>query len=621
MEVTSDPIILSHIKGLKIPFNQVVYQHTVPTEPMWSVQEKIAIKTEINHLLEIGAVKKCAPCPGQFISPVFLTPKSDGSLRFILNLKSLNKFITVRHFKLEDRKTVLGLLSKDCFMATLDLQEAYHLVPIRAQHRKFLRFIFNAQIYEFSCLPFGLNVAPSVFTKIMKPVVSYLRSRGFSSVVYLDDFLLISDSYSACQLNITETILLLQKLGFVINHKKSNLTPSQNCKYLGFYYNSSSMTLELPQEKRVKIKKLITKFRSIKLGKIREFAHFLGLLTSASPAVAYGWVYTKTLERLKTLALLKSNGDYDQSMNLDQSIHEDLTWWHTNIVLSKNKIRSNSFMKEIFTDASKTGWGAVCGGERAFGFWSNEEKILHINELELLAAFFGLKCFAAELYNCEVLLRVDNTTAIAYINRMGGTRFSHLNNISKSIWQWCEKRKIYVFVSYIESSVNKEADRESRRLKTETEWQLADEAYIRIIETFGEPEIDLFADRNNTKCKKFVSWQRDPESITVDAFTIPWDAYAFYAFPPFSLILRVLRKISNEKSEGIVVVPYWPTQPWFPLYSSLLVTEPIFFRPAKNLLLSSDRSHHPLWKHLTLVASRLSGKPSKRRAYHFPPST
>jgi len=43
-----------------------------------------------------------------------------------------------------------------------------------------------------------------------------------------------------------------------------------------------------------------------------------------------------------------------------------------------------------------------------------------INYLELLSAFFALKCFAENLRDCDVLLRIDNTTAIAYINKMGG---------------------------------------------------------------------------------------------------------------------------------------------------------------------------------------------------------
>lgn len=181
---------------------------------------------------------------------------------------------------------------------------------------------------------------------------------------------------------------------------------------------------------------------------------------------------------------------------------------------------------------------------------------MHINELELMAVFLGLKCFASDKKNYNILLRVENTTAIAYINRMGGSRLANLSNLAKDIWKWCETRKIWIFASYIRSSENCEVDEESRKLESETEYELSDGAYQEIISVLGKPEIDLFASRANTKCEQYVSWLRDPESMTIDAFTLNWKPWFFYAFTPFSCILRVLRKISRERSKGIVVVPY-----------------------------------------------------------------
>lgn len=88
----------------------------------------------------LGAIRTCSPRRGQFVSKIFLVPKPDGSDRFILNLKSLNHFVNSEHFKMEDRRTVINLLTKNCFMATLDLQDAYFLIPVKDNHRKFLCF-------------------------------------------------------------------------------------------------------------------------------------------------------------------------------------------------------------------------------------------------------------------------------------------------------------------------------------------------------------------------------------------------------------------------------------------------------------------------------------------------
>lgn len=73
-------------------------------------------KIEIEKLLEKGAIEECAQCKDQFISSYFLVPKPDQSFRFIFNLKELNKYIKSTHFKLEDMKTALGLMSREVFM-------------------------------------------------------------------------------------------------------------------------------------------------------------------------------------------------------------------------------------------------------------------------------------------------------------------------------------------------------------------------------------------------------------------------------------------------------------------------------------------------------------------------
>lgn len=163
-----------------------------------------------------------------------------------------------------------------------------------------MRFQFDQRYFEFTCLPFGLSVAPLIFTKIMKPIVSNLRKRGYLSVLYLDDFLLFRNSYSACQDNVKETWKLLKKLGFIINEKKSRITQSQRCKFLGFYFDSVRWTVELTKEKKESIREKSTQLKSRNSVKIRVFAQFLGTLVSACFAIYYGWSHTKAFEREKS---------------------------------------------------------------------------------------------------------------------------------------------------------------------------------------------------------------------------------------------------------------------------------------------------------------------------------
>lgn len=569
------------------------------------------MQVEIDELLRKGAIEECQDCEGQFLSSYFLVPKPDGTNRFIINLKNLNKFINPPHFKLEDIRSALTLISKGDFMGSLDIKDAYFLVEIYEGHRKFLRFKFKGKIFQFSCLSFGLCTSPYTFTKIMKPVINKLRHQGMFLVLYLDDFLFIHKSKAACEQNMRQAVKFLEELGFIINFQKSSLVANQRCKYLGFIIDSVQFFLNLTDKKKNQIIGLVNEFDVGKAYKIRKFAEFLGVLASACPAVAYGFIHCKRLERQKYLALKFNGGNYEGKMHIIDSMSEDFNWWKLNAVIGSNPIRTQQFSLEIFSDSSLTGWGCHCNDSKAFGFWNDQERKYHINYLELLAAFFAVKCFASELSQCEILLRLDNKTAISYVNRAGGVQYPHLSDLSRKIWEWCEPRKIWLQASYIPSIKNVEADRASRNTNIDTEWELAQTAFKQIEQEFGPFTVDLFASRINTKCKQFCSRFPDPEAKTVDAFTVSWKNEAFYAFPPFALILRTLRKIINDKATGIVIVPLWPTQPWYPLFTSMLVEPTITFKPNQTLLISPyrDRSH-PLAPHLSLVAGKLSGQRS-----------
>lgn len=77
------------------------------------------------------------------------------------------------------------------------------------------------------------------------------------------------------------------------------------------------------------------------------------------------------------------------------------------------------------------------------------------------------------------------------------------------------------------------------------------------------------------------------------------------------MILKTLEKIITDQAIGIVVVPYWITQPWFPIFKKMLVKQPIIFESCENLLvLQNSRDPHPLHRSLRLIAVQLSGKHS-----------
>ena len=192
----------------------------------------------------------------------------------------------------------------------------------------------------------------------------------------------------------------------------------------------------------------------------------------------------KDLEREKMLTLRENNDNFEAVMTLSEKVQEDLAWWKSHIMLIYNPIRGYEYKIEIFSDASQSGWGTCCKDESSHGFWNMKDRKNHINYLELLSAFFGLKCFATHLENCSILLRIDNTTAIAYITRMGGIQKRNLSTLAENIWKWCELRNLWIFASYIRSEDNSVADAASKRLEMETEFGLSKFAFDDIVQNF-----------------------------------------------------------------------------------------------------------------------------------------
>ena len=138
-----------------------------------------------------------------------------------------------------------------------------------------------------------------VFTKIFEVPLGHLRSLGHNCIVYVDDSYLLGETYQACLHNISDTIKLLRELGFGIYTEKLVLTPSQTIVFLCSNILSKNMTLLLTDEKKNKIKTILTDC----LGKckisIRELARILGNIVASFPAVTYGSLHYRHLEKEK----------------------------------------------------------------------------------------------------------------------------------------------------------------------------------------------------------------------------------------------------------------------------------------------------------------------------------
>ena len=279
--LTQDSQVLQSVAGFHIPFVEAPVQSMEPPCYQQGGQEDTLIEEEIQSMLDKGAISMVQPVDRQFVSPLFLVPKKDGSQRPVINLKKLNQFVEYQHFKMEGLHLLKDLIQPGDFMIKVDLKDAYFSVPVCQEHQKFLRFRWQGKLYQFHCLPFGLGPAPRIFTKVMRPVIAFLRRLGVRVIVYLDDMIIMNQSREGLLKDRNSLLHLLMHLGFAINWKKSFLNPTQILDFLGFTVNTLSMTLALPIDKVDRITKKCRKLLTAHTVSVRELAEMVGLLTSS----------------------------------------------------------------------------------------------------------------------------------------------------------------------------------------------------------------------------------------------------------------------------------------------------------------------------------------------------
>ncbi len=234
-----------------------------------------------------------------------------------------------------------------------------------------------------------------------------------------------------------------------------------------------------------------------------------------------------------------------------------------------------------------------------------------IDELELLTVLLALETWDLAQNNETILLRCDNTVAVAHVNHKGG-RIERLDSIAKKIWCHLENFCSFMIASYIATDENP-ADELTHGVVTnvqlkDIEVQLNPDSF-RFLLTQGpfKPEIDWFASSLNAQLDRFYSWKHEPAAEGIDAFSFSWFEEPGYIFPPFCLLPRILQKVMVDRARVLLIHPDWPGALWAPTLERITITR-VHLASSANLLRypNNPNLRHPM-KNLRLVASWLDG--------------
>ena len=239
--------------------------------------------------------------------------------------------------------------------------------------------------------------SPQVFTMIVKEVKLMALTRGIRFHQYLDDWLIRAQSQEEAQV-ITQTVVdLTQFLGWIINQERSELKPTRVFSFVGYKYHLDSALVK-PTREMAQTSGFdpTTQVQTCFDCKMFDVANWVACLSGEN-----------RLQMRPFQFHLKEQWRYPQSLDSllpwTETISAHLEWWQnpTNVMKGAD-LHPKDHSIQLFTDASNEGWGAHLEQASTKSLWSDREKRLHINDLELKAGSLALQMFKDQCQNQSV---------------------------------------------------------------------------------------------------------------------------------------------------------------------------------------------------------------------------
>ena len=412
-------------QGLKLNFLQfpALRKHPYCIVLPKDLTRKEVLLQEVSALIDKRALEQPLSLDPGVYSHMFTVRKKSGGYRPVIDLKILNQHVRCPTFKMENDVRVKSQLKQGEWLTSVDLTDAYLHIPIHQDFRKFLRICIAGQVWQFAAMCFGLNIAPRIFTKMLSPVAAHLRTQGICIHRYLDDWLIRAPSQQESVQHTQYVVNLLTKLGWMINQQKSDLVPSQQITFLGMYIDLEAGFLAPTQEKIDKILLWSQFLHKSTVISVQQYLSLLGLLNNVSSLVKLGRLHLRPLQLYLASFGLDLRASLYDTIPLRPVFFTALMWWEHPEKLARGvELRTPPTQMTMFTDASRSGWGASILTHSAKGKWNHLDKQNHISVLELRAVRLGLQALHHLVTGKCIRVMSDNVATIAYIRNEGGTR-------------------------------------------------------------------------------------------------------------------------------------------------------------------------------------------------------
>lgn len=492
--------------------------------------------------------------------------------RAVYDYKHVNGFTATDSCKYETLPELAQSLRPGDALLSWDVKDAYHHLTIREADRTYLAFRCLGRFFKPITMPFGLAPACLTWTKVMRPVVQYLREEGFRIMAYVDDFggaPPAAPGQPATQAQAVAAYEMVERLfgelGLKLHPDKGVKDGPTRLRLLGHMVDTRLARFVLPDDR---VDKIVAQAASLSryATEHRRWVSFRTLRRFCGTAVSTTLSVPSARYHLRSLftAMQWRHGN-SGDVRLGRQSWKDLMWW-TDLqshAATGRPIWPGAASMLLDTDASGLGWGAVLDLDvEARGFHGLDRNGLHINCLELGAVTLALKSFRHLIPAGTVLrLRTDSMVAL-YVIRSGSSRSPVLMSEMRELHELCAEMEVELRVEHVSSVLNAWADRLSREHDS-TDWTLGMDAFSRLEGLYGPHTVDLFASDRTARCERFYSRWHCPGTLGTNALKHSWADENAWANPPFHLVGAVVSHILATNATVTLVVPEWRAQQWW----------------------------------------------------------
>ena len=510
-------------------------------------------------------------------NPLSVAVNAEGKKRLVIDLsRCFNEEVKTYKFKIESTLAALQLVEKGDWMFSFDLKGAYHQVPMNQEYFKYLGFSIereNGQVeyFRYKMLPFGLNDAARVLTKLLRSPIERWRKMDIPIFIHLDDGLGLCKTRKGA-LEASEQVRSdLERYGLLVSEKKCNWGARKKLVWTGFEWDTEEFKLMVPEKKieraLLRVKELLSKRG--KGVKVREIASVAGLIGSFNLAMGEVTKFHTRSLLMKVAEIVNAFGWNGWGL-VGERGEEELRFWLQNMRgLNGNRMRKedrvwNVSTAEMYSDAGEyLMGGAEFEGKERVG---DSEFKAYLEEWELgkSSAYRelrgieeGLKAKGAGLRGCMVRWGCDNFAA-GQIVRLGSMK-PECHEVAVRIWALVKEFELVLEMFWVsrDSVQIQFCDSLSKDFDT-SDYRLSKGDFSCLEAKFGPFSVDFFASPFTFQFKPFFARLDCAQAIGADAFSADWGTWGNAFFhPPVGLLVRVLRYAERCRAKGLLVVPDW----------------------------------------------------------------